>query len=314
MTLQQLKYVIAVADKGSMTEAAKNLDISQSSMTKAIRELEKELRIKIFNRSRRGIDLSLEGIEFLGYAKQVVEQSELLEDKYFGNKNVKQHLQISSQHYSFVVSAFMEMIKQYGNDEYDLTLRETRTKEIIEDVKHLRSEIGILYLNGFNEKVIMKYIDENHLVFYDLFVATPHVFISKYHPLADKVGITLEDLSEYPNLSFEQGEYNSFYFSEEILSTIPRKKSIKVSDRATLFNLIVGLNGYTLCSGVISDELNNGLDVVTRPLEVDDNIRVGYIMREDVTLSYLANAYLEILQNQFLASEDAVFEETIEDE
>lgn len=313
MTLQQLKYVIAVADKGSMTEAAKNLSISQPSMTKAIRELEKELRIKIFNRSRKGIDLSLEGLEFLGYARQVVEQSELLEEKYFGNKNAKQHLQISSQHYSFVVSAFMEMIKQYGNEEYDLTLRETRTKEIIEDVKHLRSEIGILYLNSFNEKVIMKYIDENHLVFYDLFVASPHVFISKFHPLANKTGITLEDLSEYPNLSFEQGEYNSFYFSEEILSTIPRKKSIKVSDRATLFNLIVGLNGYTLCSGVISDELNSGLDVVARPLEVDDNIRVGYIMREDVTLSYLANAYLEILENQFLASEDAVFEETIED-
>ncbi len=313
MTLEQLKYVLAVADKGSMTEAAKNLDISQSSMTKAIRELEKELRIKIFNRSRRGIDLSLEGIEFLGYAKHVVEQSELLEGKYFGNKHVKQHLQISSQHYSFAVNAFMELIKQYGNDEYDITLRETRTKEIIEDVIHLRSEIGILYLNNFNERVIMKYIDENHLAFYDLFVATPHVCIGKNHPLADKTGITLEDLSEYPNLSYEQGEYNSFYFSEEILSTIPRKKSIKVSDRATLFNLIDGLDGYTLCTGMINDELNEGFDMVVLPLEVDDNIRVGYIMREDVTLSYLANAYLEMLENQFIASEDAVFEETIDD-
>lgn len=300
MTLQQLKYVIAVADKGTISEAAKSLYISQPSLTNAIRELEKELKITIFHRTNRGIDLSLDGIEFLGYARQVVEQSELLEEKYLGNNHTRQHFQVSAQHYSFVVNAFVELIKNYGNEEYDLTLRETRTIEIIEDVKHLRSELGVLYLNDFNEKVLMKYIQENHLVFYDLFVARPHVFISAKHPLAAKSGITLDDLANYPHLSFEQGEYNSFYFSEEILSTIPRRKMIKVSDRATLFNLLIGLNGYTICTGIISEQLN-GKNIVARPLEVDDNIRIGYIMREDVTLSHLAATYLQILENQVYA-------------
>ncbi|HEX3076835.1 MAG TPA: LysR family transcriptional regulator [Lachnospiraceae bacterium] len=295
MTLQQLKYVIMVAKKGTISEAAKALYISQPSLTNAIKELENELKITIFNRTNKGIVISLQGEEFLGYARQVVEQLGLLEEKYLSEKPVKQHFAVSTQHYSFAVNAFVDLIKEYSADEYDFTLRETRTYEIIEDVKNLKSEIGILYLNEFNEKVLRKLLKENELYFEVLFEASPHVFISSKNPLAQKEIVTLKDLEEYPHLSFEQGEYNSFYFSEEILSTLERKQTIKVSDRATLFNLLIGLNGYTISTGIISEELN-GKDIVALKLDVDETIQVGTIRHKNIVTSKLGERYLEALQ------------------
>ncbi|HEX3021558.1 MAG TPA: LysR family transcriptional regulator [Lachnospiraceae bacterium] len=295
MTLQQLKYAIMVARKGTISEAAKALYISQPSLTNAIKELENELNITIFNRTNKGIVISLQGEEFLGYARQVVEQLGLLEEKYLSAKPAKQHFAVSTQHYSFAVNAFVDLIKEYSADEYDFTLRETRTYEIIEDVKNLKSEIGILYLNEFNEKVLRKLLKENELYFEILFEASPHVFISSKNPLAQKERVTLKDLEDYPHLSFEQGEYNSFYFSEEILSTLERKQTIKVSDRATLFNLLIGLNGYTISTGIISEELN-GKDIVALKLDVDETIQVGTIRHRNIVTSKLGERYLEALQ------------------
>ena len=220
MTLQQLKYVVTVAETGTITEAAGKLYISQPSLTNAIHELEREMQIVIFNRTNKGISLSKEGDIFLGYARQVLEQAEILEDKYKGEGSGKKQFCVSTQHYSFAVNAFVDLIKKYGQEEYDFSLRETQTYEIIEDVAKMRSEIGILFLNDFNEKVITKILKSNELEFHDLFVAKPHVFISRRHPLADRQIITNEELESYPYLSFEQGEHNSFYFSEEILSTL----------------------------------------------------------------------------------------------
>lgn len=294
MTLQQLKYIIMVAEKGTISEAAKALFISQPSLTNAVKDLETEINQTLFIRTNRGIELTSEGSEFLGYARQVIEQAILLEERYLGEKPSRQRFSVSTQHYAFSVNAFVDLIKEYGQEEYDFTLRETRTYEIIDDVKNLRSEMGVLYLNEFNEKVIQKLIKESNLVFRELFCAKPHVFISSAHVLAKKEAITQEDLEEYPYLSFEQGEYNSFYFSEEILSTLERKKNIKVSDRATLFNLLIGLNGYTICTGVLSEELN-GNDIVARPLLVDETIRVGTIMHKDMVPSKLGKQYLEFL-------------------
>lgn len=296
MTLQQLKYAIEVANKGSMNEAAKALFISQPSLSSSMKDLENEIHITIFLRTNKGITLSLEGVEFLGYARQVVEQAQLLEQKYVDAKPIKQKFGVSTQHYSFAVNAFVDLIKEYGMEEYEFTLRETRTYEIIDDVKNLKSEIGILYLNGFNEKVIEKLLKESNLKFEELFTAKPHVFISSSNPLAKKSEVTLEDLEDYPYLSFEQGEYNSFYFSEEILSTIGHKKSIKVSDRATLFNLLIGLNGYTISTGIISEELN-GKDIIAIPLAVEENIKVGIIKHKNLTLSSLGKIYLEALRH-----------------
>lgn len=297
MTLQQLKYVIAVADSNSMSEAAKNLFISQPSLSNAIKELEKELAITIFTRSNKGIIITAEGNEFLGYARQVVEQMELLEEKYLGMKPKKQKFSVSTQHYSFAVNAFVDLIKQYGVDEYDFTLREIRTYEIIEDVKNLKSEIGILYLSKFNEKIIIKILKENDLQFEELFTALPHIFISSKNPLSRKKKVSLGELENYPYLAFEQGDYNSFYFSEEILSTLEHKKKITVSDRATLFNLLIGLNGFTISTGIIDVELN-GSDIIAVPLDVNETIRVGFITHKNTTLNKLGKIYIEALKEK----------------
>ena len=232
MTLQQLKYAIEIAKCGSINIAAKKLFITQPSLSNAIRELETELNISIFQRTNRGISVSVDGAEFLGYARQVVEQTELLEKRYFNTKPSAQHFSVSTQHYAFSVNAFVNLIKEYGNNEYEFSLRETKTYEIIDDVKNLRSEIGVLYLNEFNSKILNKLFKENNLKFTKLFVAKPHVFISINNPLSKQKVVTIEDLRDYPYLCFEQGEYNSFHFSEEILSTLSHKKNIKVSDRA----------------------------------------------------------------------------------
>ena len=237
MTLQQLKYVIEVADKGSINEAAKSLFISQPSLSNAIKELEAEIKITIFARTNKGICISNEGAEFLGYARQVVQQAELLEEKYLNGTPSKQRFSVSTQHYTFAANAFVDLIREFGADEYEFTLRETKTYDIIDDVKNLRSELGIIYLSEFNSHIICKLLKESNLKFSELLVANPHVFISKNNPLATRKSARLEDLEDFPCLTFEQGEHNSFYFSEEILSTLNHKKNIKVSDRAAIVNL-----------------------------------------------------------------------------
>lgn len=295
MTLQQLRYIVTVAETGNITEAAKRLFISQPSLTNAIRELEKEMQITMFNRTNKGVCVTNEGDVFLSYARQVLEQTSLLEEKFLNKRERSPKFSVSCQHYSFAVNAFVDVIREFGGDKYDFTLRETQTYEIIEDVSRLKSEIGILYTSSKNEEVILKLLKQNGLKFEELFVATPHVFISSEHPLAAKEILTLEELEEYPYLSFEQGEYNSFYFSEEILSTLDRSKNIKVRDRATLFNLVIGLNGYTVSSGVISKELN-GDNIIGKPLAVDEYMKIGIITQKSMPLSRYGSAYIEYLK------------------
>lgn len=295
MTLQQLRYVVTVAETGTITEAANKLYISQPSLTNAIHELEKEMNIVIFNRTNKGISLSKEGDDFLGYARQVLEQASILEERYKENSGGKKQFCVSTQHYSFAVNAFVDLIQEYGQEAYDFSLRETQTYEIIEDVAKMRSEIGILFLNDFNESVIRKILKSHDLAFHPLFVAKPHVFISRNHPLAKKKVVTNQNLEDYPYLSFEQGEHNSFYFSEEIFSAAERKKNIRVRDRATLFNLLIGLNGYTVCSGVIDEKLN-GKDIIAVPLADEDEMRIGYITHRKGLISRLGFTYLDAIK------------------
>ena len=295
MTLQQLKYVIEAAKAKSISEAAKKLFISQPSLTNAIKELEKEMNITIFLRTNKGILISKEGEIFLGYARQVLEQAYLLEEKYLKQDKRKQQFCVSTQHYSFAVNAFVDIIKEYGHDEYDFSLRETQTYEIIEDVTRMKSEIGVLYINDFNKLVIQKILKGHNLIFHSLIVVKPHIFISSKNPLAKKKKVTMEELRSYPYLSFEQGEHNSFYYSEEIFSSVVRYKNIRVRDRATLFNLLIGLNGYTVCSGIIDENLN-GKDIVAVALDKEGEMNIGYITRKDSLTSDLANAYIEALK------------------
>lgn len=296
MTLQQLRYIITIVNCGSISEAAKQLYITQPSLSNAVKELEHEYGISIFNRTSKGISLSLDGTEFLSYARQVLEQTDLMEQHYLNKKPLKRICSISTQHYAFAVNAFVNLVSRQENDEYEFTLRETRTHEIIEDVKNFRSELGILYLNDFNRKVLEKLFKESGLIFHPLFEASPHVFISSAHPLSQQDFVTLDDLKPFPFLAFEQGEKNSFYFSEEILSTVPRKKIIYVSDRATLFNLLIGLNGYTICSGILNSNLN-GDNIIAVPLCTPEHMKIGWIANPKVHLSIFAENYLEELKN-----------------
>ena len=300
MTLQQLKYAVAVADSRNITEASRRVFISQPSLTAAIRELEAEMGITIFSRSNKGVTITNEGDEFLSYARQVLEQASLLEDRFKSeNASIGNTIfSVSCQHYSFAVNAFVDLIRTFGGNEYNFTLRETQTHEIIEDVAHLKSEIGVLYLSSRNENVITKLIKKNNLAFEALFTAPLHVFISKKNPLAKKKKIKLTDLVDFPYLTYEQGDFNSFYFAEEPLTEIDFDcpKSIQVRDRATLFNLLIGLDGFTICSGIISHELN-GPEIIARPLDCKEHMTVGYITRKSMNLSRYASAYIEALKS-----------------
>lgn len=295
MTLAQLKYVIAIADTGSMNEAAKQLFISQPSLSLALKDLETEIGTEIFKRSNRGVSLTVDGEEFLGYARQVVEQYSLIESRYIEKKNVKKKFGVSMQHYTFAVKAFIELVKQFGMDEYEFAVRETKTYEVIEDVKNFKSEIGILYLNDFNRKVLLKLFSEQDLEFFPLLNCRIYVFMWKGHPLANRQEIAIEELEEYPCLSFEQGSNNSFYFAEEVLSTYRYKRLIKANDRATLLNLMVGLNAFTLCCGIICENLN-GAEYCAVRLKSDEEMTIGYIKRKGVAISPLGHKYLEEIQ------------------
>lgn len=297
MTLQQLKYVIKVAEKGNITEAAKELYISQPSLTSSIQELEKEMGIMIFGRTNKGVIVTTAGDEFLAYARQVLDQANLLEEKYKGSEYVTPIFSVSAQHYSFVVSAYVDLIKEFSARSYDFTLRETQTYEILDDVSTMRSEVGVLFLSEENRNVLERMIKMNNLEFQELYQAKAHVFISRSHPLADCDEVTLDDLMDYPYLSYEQGSHNSFYYSEEILSTVSRIKCIKVQDRATLFNFVIGLNGYTVSSGIISHELN-GENIISKPLAGNDSavMRIGIVTKKGNSLSRYAERYIELLK------------------
>lgn len=300
MTLQQLRYIIQIVESGSMNSAAEKLFISQPSLSSAVKELENEMGIRIFVRTNKGLFLSEEGEKFLGYARQVVEQADLLEQQYKGVTPKRRVFSVSTQHYAFAVNAFVNLIKEYDAAEYEFTLRESQTYEIIEDVKQLRSEIGIIYLSHFNEKVLTKMIKESGLSFHLLFEARPHIFVSTQNPLSKRKQVTLDDLNPYPRLSYEQGTVNSFYFFEELHSTVYSPKSIIVSDRATLFNLLIGLNGYTISSGILSEDLN-GANIVAVPLISDEIMRIGYIQQSHIGLSPISAEYLNQLK-QYIRS------------
>lgn len=292
MTLVQLNYVITIANENSLNDAAKKLFVSQPSLSSALRSLEQELGFEIFIRSKSGISLTTKGAEFIGYARSVVEQYEILDAKYISKTNIKRTFSVSMQHYTFAVNAFVELVKQYGMDEYEFEIHETRTYEVIENVKNQNSEIGVLYLNDYNKTVLSKIFAEAGLEFTPLFECGIYVYMSKKNPLAKKKEIAIEELDEYPCLGFAQGDHNSFYFSEEVLSTYQYKRFIRANDRATLLNLMIGLNGYTLCSGIICEDLN-GSDYCAIKLKTDEKMTIGYIARKASVISEIGQKYIE---------------------
>lgn len=296
MTLKQLEYVVKVAETGNISTAASKLYIAQPSLTHAISELEDEMKISIFNRTNKGVSLTKDGELFIAYARQILDQTNLLKDKFINEENRKPSFSVSCQHYSFCVTAFSECVKKYETNQYDFTLRETETHEIIEDVANLKSEIGVLYLSKKNKEIIQKLLKKNDLIFTSLFKAYPHVFISKNNPLSKKDIITLKDLEPYPYLTYEQGDYNSFYYSEEFLPKVDVKKNIMVRDRATLFNLADKLNGYTVSSGKIFKDVNEDI-IIAKKFEYDEEMNIGYISHKNFPLSSYAKTFIESILN-----------------
>ena len=296
MTLQQLRYITMVAEKGTISEAAKELFISQPSLTNAIRELEQEMQVTIFHRTNKGVTITAEGDEFLAYARQILDQVGLMQERYLNVNERNPRFSVSCQHYSFAVEAFIKLAKNFSIGEYELAVHETKTHEVIDNVKDYRSELGVLYLNSFNEKAMTRILEDNDLEFMPLYDCGISVYLSKNHPLAEKTKITMDELSEYPCLSFEQGERNSFYFAEEVFSTHAYKQIIKADDRATMLNLMTGLNGYTLCSGIICQDLNGDF-YVSVPLDTTDTMTIGYIKRKNIPLSLLGRKYIDILKS-----------------
>ena len=294
MTLAQLNYAIAISNENSLNDAAKKLFVSQPSLSSSLRTLEQELGFDIFTRSKTGMSLTTKGAEFIGYARSVVEQYEILDARYISKTHIKRNFSVSMQHYTFAVNAFVELVKQYGMDEYEFEIHETKTYEVIENVKNHNSEIGVLYLNDYNRIVLGKIFSESGLKFTPLFDCNIYVYMSKKNPLADRKEVALEELEEYPCLGFAQGEHNSFYFAEEVMSTYQYKRFIRANDRATLLNLMVGLNGYTLCSGIICEDLN-GSDYCAVKLKTDEVMTIGYIARKDAILSDIGKKYIEEL-------------------
>ena len=301
MTLTQLNYLITIAETRSLNKAAEKLYVSQPSLTNAMKELEKELGITLFFRSGRGVTLTDDGTEFLLYAKQIYEQYENVLDKYGKNGSYKKKFGVSTQHYSFAVKAFVDMVKEFDMSEYDFAIRETKTMEVISDVSNMKSEIGLLYLCDFNRKSIEKLLNSASLEFQHLIDCQAYVYLWKGHPLASQKTISFEELNGYPCLSFEQGDNSSFYLAEEILSTNEYSQTIKTNDRATMLNLMVGLNGYTLCSGIICEELN-GSEFVTVPFRDDEQnpnsiMEIGYIVRKNSIMSKVGSLYIEKLKS-----------------
>ncbi len=295
MTLQQLRYLVTVAECKNISDASQKLFISQPSLSAAIHNLEKEMGVTAFNRSNKGVTVTREGEELLSLARNLLEQADIMKERFCKDTKREPKFSVSCQHYSFAVNAFVDVVNEFDADKYSFILRETQTGEIIDDVANGNSELGILYLSKQNEEVLKKLFKKNDLIFEEIFEASPHIFISKNHPLANKDIITLDELKPYPYLVYEQGERNSFYFSEEFLSVLDMPKNIQVRDRATLFNLAIGLNGFTVSSGVIDKELN-GEDIIAKPLDMDITMHIGLIRKKNIMLSRYADSYIKALK------------------
>ena len=295
MTIQQLKYIITVAETGSITEAAKKLYISQPSLSNAIKDIEKETKLTVFHRSRQGIALTKEGLEFLGYARSVVQQMELLENRFVSNEPAKLRFGVSTQHYTFTSNAFVEMVERFGQERYEFILNETQTIQIMEDVKNRFSDLGILFISNGNKAIIRKELEDRRLQFFELFTAKPHVFLSADHPLAERKSVTLSQLRDYPRRNFIQGSYESSYFSEELFSDVESDRIIRVSDRGAIVNLMIGMNDYTISSGIFPRYLQ-GDAIVSVPLSEKEEMHIGYIINEHQELSPLAEDYIHALR------------------
>lgn len=298
MTLQQLKYAVTVAECGTISAAAEKLFISQPSLTAAIRELESEMGVTIFSRTNRGVIVSREGEEFLGYARQILSQAQLLQERFSGREQGEKRFAVSSQHFNFTVLAFSRLVQNFRGPRYSFHFRETTTYEVLEDVSQLRSEVGILALNEDNERFLRRMFGKLGLEFTELKRVQAELFVSAEHPLADRRFVTVEDVSPYPCITFEQGEHNGQFFFEGLSAVAAQShKTICVRERATEYQLLRALNGFSPDVGVSAMYRE---EFVSLPLEPKQFHTIGYILRRDVTPSPMTLEYIQALREAAL--------------
>ena len=295
MNIIQLEYVLEVAGSSSMREASTKLFISQPALSASIRELEEELGILIFERTNKGISLTDEGREFLSYAKKTVGQYKILEDRYLSGNSDKERFSVSTQHYNFAIKAFTEVIKELNPMRYNFSIHETKTKDVLEDVRNLKSEVGVVSFSGSNETVIRKLFRDYQLDFGPLMKRETYVYVWKDHPIADRDEVSIEEMHDYPCVSFDQSGDSNFYLTEEAMSDYSFEKLIRSDDRATTMEIIARLNGYSIGSGMLSEDgaVLKGLRSIK--LKEEDPLTIGYITRKRSELSVYGKTYVNEL-------------------
>ena len=295
MNINQIKYVLAVANSSSMREAATKLYVSQPALSSSIMELENELGILIFERSNKGIVLTEAGREFLTYAKKLMGQYEILEERYLSSDKAKEKFSVSTQHYNFAIRSFAEVIRRYEPENFLFSIHETKTREVLENVRDLKSEVGVVSYSGINEKVLKKLLKEFQLEFVPLMQRETYAYVWKGHPFADRKEISLEELRDYPCISFDQTDDSNFYLTEEAMADYDFAKLIKSDDRATTMELIASLQGYSVGSGMLSEQDAILKGMISIKLKEEDTLTIGYITRKGSRLSMYGKAYIEEL-------------------
>ncbi len=293
MTIQQCMYVLKIAEYGSFNEAAKQLFVAQSSLSVSVKALEQELNIKIFERVGNGIHLTSEGVEFARYASQIVEQSSFIINRYT-NSDVYRRLHVSTQHYDFVADIFTRLINESKDSHYRFSLREMKTYDVIREIETAYSDVGVIAIKDTDYSVMERYLSGRGIAFNQVLSVKPHVYVNRNHPVAGRSVIAFDELKEYPYVSYEQGEHNNSFFTEE-LANISADKQIEISDRASLMNCLLGTDSYTVGTGIMPSLLNEGR-IVSIPFESGNSYLIGYILRSDKNVSELAEKFIELLK------------------
>lgn len=293
MTIQQCIYVLEIHNTGSFSEAARRLFVAQSSLSNSVKSLEDELGIKIFERSKNGAVLTVDGAEFVRYASEIVSKNDFIIDRYKKPK-LGSRLFVSTQHYDFIADAFCRLVNENSDDEYSLSLQEKETYAVICDVEIAYSDVGIIAIKDENLDIMNRYLQNKEISFYPIFNVSPHVFLHKNHPLASCGCLTYEMLSSYPYLSYEQGAHKDSWFTEEMISGDFQSKRIVISDRATLMNVLLKTDAYTVGTGIMPSALNEG-KILSVPLESNARYSVGYITRNDRRATPLLERFISAI-------------------
>jgi len=297
MNINQIKYVLAASRASSMREASTRLFVSQPALSASIGELEEELGILIFERTNRGIALTEAGREFVSYAKRVVGQYEIMEDRYLSKDSGKEHFSVSTQHYNFAIRAFTEVIRTFSPEKYVFSIHETKTREVLEDVRNLKSEVGVISFSGGNERVIRKLFKDYQLDFTPLMHRETYIYVWKDHELAGRKEVSIEELKHLPCVSFDQSDDSPFYLTEEAMSDYTFDKMVKSDDRATSMEIIAELGGYSVGSGMLAGDGVILKGLVSVKLKEEDPLMIGYITRKGGVMSKYGTLYVEKLQN-----------------